>query len=80
VDSENFCNIDEKVEEDMILSSRSFNMPTLSQQIKERYLGPILAQHGGNTGSFLRRNILMTSSNISCSSTSSFKSSFLVKS
>ena len=46
--------------------------------IREKFLGPNVAQNGTNTESLLKRNILLTTSNCSNrSSMSSFKSSFV---
>ena len=85
VDSDNFLNIEEKPEEGTFSNStlanvleRDIKQKSLNQLIKEKFLGPIIANHGGNSQSFLRRNILLTTSNYSNkSSMVSIKSSFI---
>ena len=77
----------------MELENRSANIEmkaetqqkSLKQLIKEKFLGPILSEHGHNSDSLLKRNILVTSSNLSSgvesnvdSMASSFKSSFII--
>ncbi len=59
-ESENFNNIEEKLEEDTILSCRNVVLNSLNSLIKEKFLGPIMSQHGGNSNSFLKRNVLLT--------------------
>jgi hypothetical protein len=78
-ESENFGNIEEKLDEDTVISCRNVVCSSLNQLIKERFLGPIMAAHGGNSNSFMRRNILMTGSNCTNkSSMSTVKGSFVM--
>jgi hypothetical protein len=52
--------------------------------IKEKFLGPALADNGNNSDSLLRRNVLFTNSHLTSgsgnrSNNSSFKSSYIMK-
>ncbi|CDW79742.1 nli interacting factor-like phosphatase family protein [Stylonychia lemnae] len=87
VDSENFMNVEEKENQDLfsypslnIECTRDIRQKSLNDMIKEKYLGPILKSQQTNSNSFMKRNILLTTSNCSNrSSTCSIKSSFLTK-
>ena len=58
-ESENFCNIEEKLEEEKIYSCRNVLCSSLNSIIKQRFLGPNMQGDIGST-SFLKRNILQT--------------------
>lgn len=85
VDSDNFCDVDERVSRRYVKNQASTpshlqgRQKSMKDLIKERFMGPLISS--GNTQSLMKRNILVTSTN-KCSyksSACSIKSSFLVK-
>ena len=85
-ESENFMNVEEKDGMSNLFCPQNIPQKSLKQLIRERFIGPIMAEHGNNSESLLKRNVLMTNSNISSgvesnfsSIADSFKSSFIIK-